>query len=357
MIPYWKKHLLRQICAVFFFCLVTIYVLYALIDYSLHVQDFVKNSTLSLYKLGAYYLHQFLKRADLLLPLTLVITTIKVFLTLNLRLELLALHMAGLSARTLLRPLFSVAILCTLFNYANGEFLSPHSLTFIDAFDQTHFKHSYKGKRKEPFHIFPLKDGSTLVYQYYDHEKNGFYDVFWIVSHNELWHMKYLYQNPSLEGTYVDHLIRNANGEFTKGESLTQRLFPEIRWSQDMQNKGPIPFENRSLGRLLKLYTYKQTSPIERACMLPQILIKLIMPTLSLLVVYAIAPFCLRYKRGFPIFLIYALSLFGFLAFFTCMDASVILAGGQHISPFIAILTPFILCTFLSYGNYVRLTK
>ncbi len=358
MMRLWERHLLKEVLKVFSFCLGAIYILYALIDYSTHMQDFVKNSSLSYRDLGFYYLHQFLKRADLLLPLSLIVATIKVFLTLNTRFELLALHMAGISARRLTRPLFIVGCACTLFNYCNSELFSPQSLNFLDTFDKTHFKHSHKGKRKEPFHIFALEDGSSLVYQYHDPEHGAFFDVFWIRSHQDVWHMKYLYPSLPLKGTYVDHLIRDANGVFTKESSLETRLFDELPWNQTLTDKGPVPFENRSLNSLCKLYFAQKTSSLsmcERTQVLSQILIKFLMPILPLLIICAIVPFCMRYHRSLPTFFIYTLSLFGFLALFTCMDAAVILSESQLISPYIAILVPFTLFTLVCYGNYRKL--
>jgi lipopolysaccharide export system permease protein len=343
----WERYFFRELLKVFFLFLFGFYFLYAVLDYSAHMQDFIKDRHIQFSDLCLYYLYQFIKRADLLLPLALLVSTIKVLCTFNARSELVAFQTAGLPLKTLLRPFFLLAAVCTLFNYVNFEFLAPKSLTFLDQFHDAHFKHSHRGKRKEPFHALYLKDGSKLVYQTYDATKDAFFDVLWIRSSDDIWRIKHLKADPNQPlAEHVDHLVRTKDGFFEKAESFDSQLLTQLKWQRDMTRNQFVPFENRSLSALYRLYFRKDsTSSYDGAQILTHFNFKLAMPLLSLLVVVACAPFCVRYSRKTSVFFIYALALFGFLAFFTLMDAAVILGENHVTSPLIAIFAPFALCS------------
>src|SRR5262245_50908672 len=102
----WEKYVLREFLKVFFFFLFGFFFIYAIIDYSTHIQDFVHGKNLPVLKILQYYLFQFVKRADILIPLALLISTIKVLCQLNIYRELVAFQSAGIAQKKLLRPLF-----------------------------------------------------------------------------------------------------------------------------------------------------------------------------------------------------------------------------------------------------------
>ena len=66
---------------------------------------------------ATYYFFQFIKRADLLLPLALLIATLKVLLAMNARGEQVALESCGLPRKKILRPFFLVGLLCALLTW------------------------------------------------------------------------------------------------------------------------------------------------------------------------------------------------------------------------------------------------
>jgi lipopolysaccharide export system permease protein len=310
------------------------------------MQDFIIDKRIQTLHLAIYYLFQFVKRADLLIPLSLLISTLKVLFSLNAHGELIALQASGLSVKKILRPFFFIALLCTLFNLASSQWLLPSSLNFLDRFRVQHFKHSERGHRKEPVHVILLKDRSKIVYQMEDKEKRLFLDVFWIRSVDEIWRIQSLCNNPDNPvGFYVDHLQRNNTGSFEKVESFDQYHFAKFRWQPSPTGKGYIPLENRKISELFGLLIKKEkTTAYEYPQVLTHFLFKAAMPFLSLLVVTAGAPFCLRHSRNLPLFFTYAIALFSFIAFFALMDAAVILGENCIISPYAAILLPFFLC-------------
>ena len=95
----WKRYILCEILKVFFLFLGCFFFLYSLIDYSLHMQDFIIDKRIQISHITTYYLFQFIKRADLLIPLALLISTLKVLFSLNSRGELIALQSSGVPAK------------------------------------------------------------------------------------------------------------------------------------------------------------------------------------------------------------------------------------------------------------------
>src|SRR5579872_6259430 len=177
----WKRYIFREIVKIFALFLCSFFLIYSLIDYSTHMQDFIQNKEIQIHDIFIYYAHQFIKRANLLIPLALLIATIKVLTTFNTHRELLALQAAGISLKKLLRPFFFVALFCSLFNFLCSELLLPASLNYTDQFRHAHFKQPQTGK-KERIPVVTLKDGSKLFYQYYDASRHLFFDVVWVRS-------------------------------------------------------------------------------------------------------------------------------------------------------------------------------
>lgn len=355
----WERYLLREIIKVFFLFLGCFFFLYSILDYSLHMQDFWVDKRIHLSHLLIYYFYQFIKRSDLLIPLALLIATLKVLLSFNAKRELVALQASGLSAKRILRPFFYVALVCTLFNCISSEFLLPSSLNFLDNFRVSHFKHSVPGNRKEPIHVIYLKDRSKIVYQKEDTEKQMLFDVFWIRSAKDIWRMKHLAMRSEQPiGYFVDHIVCSAGGVFEKVGSYESYTFPSFQVQPDLTGKGYVPIENRKPSELLELLLHKKaTTAFERPQILTHLLHKCAMPFLSFLVVIASAPFCFRYSRSLPVFFTYAIALFAFVAFSALLNSALILGETQVLSGYAAILIPFSLpllgfgWKFLKLGN------
>ncbi len=347
----WKRYIVKEFMKLFLFFLFSFYFLYVVIDYSTHVQEFVHGKNLPFWKILQYYSLQFIKRADILFPLGLLLGTIKVLCQLNTNKELLAFQSAGIRMKKLLTPLLFIGGICAVLNIGINEFVVPKSLNFIDKFYDSHLRHSYRGNRAEPLHVLHLDDHSKLVYQYYDHAREAFFDVIWIKSPDDLWRMRYLKIDPDHpQGQWVDHLTRNEEGAFEKTRSFANLIFRDLEWSQDMPRRGYVPYENRSISALWKLKGDPLLSNYDHQEIFTQLLFKLTMPFLSLLVIIAITPFCTMYSKNLPQLLIYACGIFGFVAFIALMDASVILGESDTVSPYVAVLSPFIiLLTFFSW--------
>jgi lipopolysaccharide export system permease protein len=354
----WEKLFYREIFKVFFFFLFSFFSFYALMDYSTHMDDFFKNNTFQIKDLFVYYGSHFLKRSDFLIPLALLIATIKILTTLNTRREWIVLQVSGLKTRHLLRPFFAVALLACCFNFFNFQFFLPKALCSIDDFHAEHFKHSHRAKRRELIHLLSLNDNSKLIYQAYDPAKDALFDVLWIRSPDDIWRMKYLNANPEVPNAqFVDHLIRNREGFLEKAESFEIHRLTDLHWHPSMMGQSIIPFENRSLKELFHLIFFsKTTSSYEIPRISTQFFFKCAIPFISFIIILAVAPYCLVFSRHLNLFFIYAFSLFGLLACYMLFDSMVTLGEHSVISPFIAAFAPLVILGSFFTWRFFKLT-
>ena len=202
--------------------------------------------------------------------------------------------------------------------------------------------------------MLTLKDRSKLIYKEEDKENHVYTDVFWVRSMDEIWHMTSLSTDPvHPKALFVDKLIRNTEGNFEKAESLDQYTFTKLQLEVDPTGKGFIPLENRKVSELFRLCLKKERlTSYEYPQALTYLLFKLSIPFLSILVIAAAAPSCLKHHRNLPILFTYTIFLFGFIAFFALMDAAVILGENLTISPYLAILLPLALLSIITSIYY-----
>lgn len=355
----WERYFFKQFISIFFFFLFCFYSLYVLIDYASHTGKVANhNFYIGWDEIFRYYLYVFSARAEFLIPLALLIAFVKTILTLNTHQELVALMASGISSKRLLRPFIFVSVFCMLLLYANEEWLLPTALKKMKQMEASS-KHQNKKKMQQAAvkHLI-LEDGSLLLYQYYDAGSEHFFDVYWIPSADKLYRIKFL--KPSLElplGTYVDFIERDASGELLQKKSKIQRYFPEIRFNKKILESTIIHPEILPLSSLTK-----QAFPLFRSGLdekeskiMTAFYWKWTLPFLCLLVILGPARACMNFSRRLPVFFLYVLSLFSFIAFYMFMDAIQVLAIKQIISPFTAIFLP-VFSLFLFYSwRYLRL--
>lgn len=354
----WQRYFLFEILKTFFLFLGCFFLLYALADYSMHMQEIFKNKKIATIDLLVYYGMLFSKRCDLLLPLSLLIASVKVLTSLNKRNELLALQTAGIAVHKLTRPFFFVGLICVGLSYCNFEILAPKSLNYIDHFEKKYLKKkNHRKKEKGGIHALPLEDGTRLLYQFYNSETEEFFDLFWILSIDEMYHIKTLNVKDEVPvGTFVDHLKRGPGGEIQKIASYPDFLFKGLSLNFNLQDHFSKPMENRSISALMKMTLNKTPLFYEnRTAVHTHLYFKLFMPWLPVLVLIGIVPFCVPSVRFLPTFFIFSVTIFGYITFFTVMDGCVILGETQVLPPFWAIFTLPILF-FLGFGTrFVKL--
>ncbi|MDE3045143.1 MAG: LptF/LptG family permease [Verrucomicrobiota bacterium] len=340
----WQRHLFYRLTLTFSFLLCSLFAIYLLLDLSINGVRFLGKGHAEPLSLLFYYLRSFSVHLELFLPLSFLLTVLKVLLDLNEHLELVALQMAGLSRKKLLVPFFFFASFLSLTCYANSEWIAPTAINAAKTFRATYSTHNKK-PRRENLHALVLQDGSELVYQTFsDHE---LFDVFWIRSRHDIWMMKTLTLTTPPTGYFVDHLVRTHQLE--KTESYPIRSFPELTCPSP---KPFIPFESRPLSTLLQEALYASS---DKASVQTHLHYKLALPLLSFLILLALAPFTLRFSRTRPLFLLAALSLFAFFAILTLLDSCLILGENQVFSPALAIWSPLSLLFALSVPRFSRL--
>lgn len=354
----WQRYILKQTLKVFFLFLFCFFFLYALVDYSMHLQEILKNKKMLWGDLFFYYGMLFSKRFDLLLPLSLLIASVAVLTSLNQKNELLALQTSGIAMHKLTRPFFFIGLFCVGLSYANFEVFTPKSLSYIEHFQKKYLKKiNHRKEKKSSIHALPLEDGSRLVYQSYDPYKKEFFDLFYILSADELFHMKTLNIDASCPiGTYVDEMKRNEQGEMEKIASYVEYPFKNLSLNFDLQDYLKKKVETRSITQLIAMLSNQ--TPLfneNRNAVHSHLYFKLVMPWLPILVLIGVIPYCVPSARFLPTFLIFSLTIFGYIAFFTLMDGCVILGEMQVIPPFWAIFTlPIIFC-FIFVPRFIKM--
>lgn len=217
----WQRYIYAELLKTTIFFLVCFFLLFVAIDYSVHMQGFLRSAHLSFLDVATYYGFRFIKNCDLLIPLALLVATIKLLRGMNHRNELLALQAAGLPLKRLMRPFLIVALFATIMNLAIAEWLFPASLQFNEQFQTSHLKSTSEEVRLERVRVLDLKDGSRLTFHSFDNKTATFHDLFWIRSLDDIWRIKTLtidreHPKEAPVASYVDHIKRGEDGGLHK---------------------------------------------------------------------------------------------------------------------------------------------
>jgi len=348
----WFRYLFSRLAKTFLFLLFCIFSIYVIVDLSVNSVRFFSSGGTTFIEISLYYLRNFAKHLELFFPLSFLLSAMKVLFDLNAYRELVALQMAGLSKKKLLSPFYLFAILLSSVCYINCEWIAPDAQDSANEFRSAHAKK--KKKKREHLFTLSLEDETELIYQSFDPSEKQLFDVYWICSADDIWHMKYLKIDPKPpSGRHVDRLTRNEMKQFEKKESFDKRDFPELSWDDDgAALQRFVPFENRSLSNL---YQQARSNSADKQSLFTHLHYKLALPMLSFLAILAISPFSMRFSRSLPVFLFASLSLFGFIALCTILDGMLILGENKVLPPYIAIWGPLLLSFGLAARPFIKL--
>ena len=123
-----NRYMRKELLQMFFFLLGAFFFLYILIDYSMHLKMF-NQGQLSYYNIFLYYLWQFSEHLTILVPLSLMIATIKVLISMNVHGELSALFSAGIAFKRFYRPFIYIAFGLVAISFMNVQFIQPLSFS------------------------------------------------------------------------------------------------------------------------------------------------------------------------------------------------------------------------------------
>ncbi|KPK33179.1 MAG: hypothetical protein AMS24_02060 [Chlamydiae bacterium SM23_39] len=333
----WKKYILKETLLFILFFLTAIYIVYFTLDISVHSTR-IFSSNVKYFDVLIYYYHNFILQLNLFLPLSFILAIIKVVYKMNKKNELLTLQMGGISKYKFSIPFFFIAYLLSMISYYNLEYLSPNSYDKIEKFKNDYVR---KEKRKKTsLSTILLKDNTKIIYQKYDYSKKQLLDVFYIKSSDDIWHIKYLNTEKPYMGYFADHFKRDNSGKLKKIKSFKNYSF-------DLSKKVSssfLPIEKKAISQLFLQYINKKfISNKEKAVLLTNLNFKIASPLIYFLIVLSIFPFCIKFSRSNKSFLIFAISIFSFIFFYTLMDAMIILAENNIGSPFWITWSPYIL--------------
>lgn len=353
----WERYFLKEVLKTFFLFLICFYGLYILIDYSNHGRSFHREGSTFWQNFSYYYLCEFINRSEVLIPFAIVLGVTRTLCKLNDNNELIAMMASGVRPSRLLRPFLILGFIFTGLMYLNVEYALPAAAKELKYFDEaTRKQKKHKSAPLSVEHV-TLEDKSTLLFQSYDTIHNFFFDAYWVRSIDEIYKIKHLFPHSiPPTGHFVDRLVRNGNDELVVVESHDFTIFPDLKFDAKKLNESLVQPENLPLSKLWEQLPDNYEAHSEKeARMLSTFHRKLATPWLCLLAVLAPAPFCIRFSRQFPAFLVYACSLFGLIGIYIVIDAAHVLGRRQLLDPFYALWTPFLLF-FLIFGwRYVRM--
>jgi len=304
----WYKYLLKELIKTFSLFFFLTVILYLFVDISIHGARFFKGS--SFVDLAYYYLYSLSTLLDLFLSLTFLLAAIKVLFDLNIHRELVALQMTGLSKKKLLSPFFVLAIcLCSL-SLINSEYFAPNAEEITYNFKLAHRKKGIK-KERIKVHSLILDDGSKLVYQNFDTKTGELFDVFWLISSDEIWHMKTLNLD-SLTSNYTSQLKRNKQNQIEKVKSFESFKLIDLKLDKKQLINATVSPESRPISTLISDALIPST---KKPIILSHLYYKLILALTPFLILFVITPFCMRYSRFQPILLITTLSICSLIGF------------------------------------------
>lgn len=351
----WQRYFLKELAKVFCLFLCCFYGLYVIIDYASHTSGLPGHHMQVSWKdLLLYYGYIFIGRAEILIPLALLIAVVKTLCTLNVRNELIALMASGIKLKVLLRPFLFVGLLFVAALYLNEQFLLPSALTTLQRIEDATKNAKRQKNQITSVQNVMLEDGSVMLYQSYDTAKLHFFDVYWIRSIDDIYRMKTLAPNSEAPiGRFVDHLRRDPSGQLARVEAFEMKAFPEMRFNPERLQET---LTNPDLLSIVKLWHQlpeaSETYSEKESQTLTAFYWKMGIPWLCLLAAIGPMPFCVRFSRQLPIFFIYVCSIFGLITFYLILDASLIVAKRQVIEPLMALGIPFTLVMAAALYRY-----
>lgn len=353
----WQRYFLKEISKVFLLFLLCFFGLYVIIDYASHTAGLPNHHMkVNWIDLGRYYGSIFISRAEILIPVALLIAVIKTLSTANKRNELVALLAGGIGIKAILRPFLAVGLFFTLLLFLNQEFLLPRALTSLQRIeDATRDAKKLKNQIASVQSVV-LEDGSIILYHSYDSFKEQFFDAYWIRSADDIYRMKALSPYDRVpKGYYVDRLERQLSGQLVRTETFIDKAFTEMRFNPSVLHETLTNPEFLPIGSLWEqLPAFSEAYSEKESQTLAAFYWKLGIPWLCLLAVIGPLPSCVRFSRYHSIFLIYVIGIFGLISFYLFLDAALIMAKRQVMDPLMALGPIFFGAMAILLWRYAR---
>lgn len=355
MIRLWWRHLFTDCARITAAILMVLSSLYIIVDYSVHGKLLTQGGV-GVSGMLVYYGALIAYHAPFLLPLALLLGTMRSLLTLNLRRELLALKAGGMSNWALISPYLALGLLvaCTLL--ANYQFVYPKACQICDQIaSEVIGKRS--GSKGPSLRALALKDGSKLLYQRYDPARRLLFDTLWIRLDGSIYRAKYLDpHSDQLNGWWVDYLSRTESGALALQESWQNVRLPDMGFDlqADLQMLLTAPDALSLTALFHRLPSAHHIVTDRNSELIAYFHSKLALPWVGLIMLLCISPYCMQFSRQTPLFVIYGVAIMGFLSLQTVLDVSLILAKSHLISASWAAWSPLGL---IAVGSLLRWLK
>lgn len=332
----WELYFLKRLTSLFLLILICFFALYALIDYSSR-SGFYQSLSLTPLQILYYYLCVFATRIEILLPFALLVSAVGTLCSLNIRNEFVALMSSGLSKWRILRPFFNFSLLMVALLYLNGELIVPSAIHRIQSLQGTKY-HSFLGADRNIFSI-SLSQGETLLFHNYDNVSEKLSDVWWLQKDGGILQMESLspFSTPPVgENAYQ---LAKIDGKIQLEQHKKMLTLPDFSLDPDTFRKQLIPTEQMPLYLLWQNKAGKGRSAETDTLWFR----KLLSPWLPLFVILLSAPFCLRFTRNLPTFMIFVFSVVVLISFYLVLNAMHIISESGALPPYLGMGIPFLL--------------
>ncbi len=321
MIPLYFKFILTKLFILFIFIFLSLNAGYFCLEL------LTVSSLPEIKKLFLHFLSLVLSKADFFLNLSFLLATIQTLLSLKQHGELIGLQTAGISKASLSSPFFLLALIIMLFSYWNTEFGTSKALAW-----KIKSSHKRKAVERDPIFVKNLENGQKIIYQT---DGINIFDLYWIVSKNELIHCKTVTEkNHVLTGHFVDKLELNPFGRFEKSDSFIFLPLPFL--IQDAKERF-IPPEKCSLSTVYSILTTDSlTISTDKAKYLSSFVYKITHPWFPILFATILLVFIIPATRKNS-YVTFAIGIFCFLLFYSIMKTFIILGENYLISPWFTV--------------------
>ncbi len=353
----WERYFLKEILKIFFLFIFCFYGLYILIDYSSRSAAHYagKFTLLEMMKLYSFI---FVQRMDILISFALIVAGVKTLCSLNIRNEIVALMSSGVKLKTLMHPFIFVALCLVALMYVNEQFFQPIAFRHINFLKDIHMDDNTNLDLERNIQSLEVVDQGQLIYHGYDSARKSFFDVYWLKDTDEIYRIKYLFPHEGVpRGRFVDHFVRTKDGELLIAKSEETWDFPTMKFNPGRLQQSIIDPRQESLTSLWKHLPSQQFGLDDmQARTLTSFFHKMLMPWLCLLAIIGPAPYCLRFTRQLPVFMIYLVSMITLVTFYLIMNAAMIIGENQVYPPIVAVGIPFAAYAVFFGWKYYRMS-
>lgn len=353
MLALWRRYFLVELFKRFSIILLFLLALYITIDSASQIGSW-RHQSLQIpqwHYWCLHYLYELLYRADVLLPIALLLAALHTLVTLQQHGELVALLCSGVSMKKIANLFLAPALLLTVLLFLNNQYGVPLATHELHRWQRTKKNSSSTSPSSDGIQELSLRDGSRLLFR--DYDDGVFSDLFWVQSGDSIIRMRQLFtfETPP-RGTFVEELRRGGDGTLQLVDTAEERHLPMLQW----HSTAILPDEES----LLQLWSQLPLTPhhaysYREAHLATTFWLRMLLPWLALLTLAIALPYALLQGRRLPSFALYGAALFAFVAFHLFLDAAAVMSKRQIIAPPWALLPPLTVTTAWACYNYCRL--